>query len=157
MIAALFCACMAGCETADSMSDISQVIFTSGAGTILPELQWGEQIIIARDKVSLTRSGATGDTQVNAGSWEIVVEAQKVTALFEQLKAVDCSIIRRVEPDDPPDGGGSQSYTVVYANGEKCTLLYDPGTTYANGDLIARPVDEFIESLELPAAANRYK
>lgn len=139
------------------MNDISQVLYTSSTGPILPELQWHEQIVITKGKVSLTRNGRTANTKINAGTWELAFDEQKVTALFEQLEAVDCSTIRRIAPDVPPDGGGTETYTIVYESGEKFSLVYDPGIVYTNGLLIVRPVKAFIGSLALPAeAASRY-
>ena len=67
------------------MNYITQVSYTSDAGTILPELQWHEQIVITESKDSLTRNSRATDTQINAGSWEIPVDTQRVVALFEQL------------------------------------------------------------------------
>ena len=64
------------------MNNVTQVSYTSDAGTILPELQWHEQIVITKNRVSLARDGRTADTQINAGSWEIPVDAQKIAALF---------------------------------------------------------------------------
>ena len=147
-----------GCGTAEPMKDIAKVSYTSDAGTILPELQWHEQIVITKNKVSLARNGRTADTRINAGSWEIPVDAQKIAALFEQLAKVDCATIKRVEPDDAPDGGGAESYTIAYARGKECSLMYDPGTTYTNADLLVKPINLFIQSLTLPAdAASRYQ
>ena len=140
------------------MNDIAQVSYTSDAGTILPELQWHEQIVITRSKVSLTRNGRVADTQINAGSWEIPVDAQKIAALFEQLATVDCSTIKRVAPDDVPDGGGTETYAIVNARGKGCSLVYDPGTTYTNGELLVKPIAVFLQSLTPPAeAASRYQ
>jgi hypothetical protein len=140
------------------MNDISQVSYASDAGTILPELQWHDQIIITKSKVSLTRNGRVANTKINAGTWEFASDEQKVTAFFEQLEAIDCSTIKRLEPADPPDGGGTESYTIVYASGKKFSLVYDPGTTYTNDKLLVKPIDRFIQSLSLPAeAASRYQ
>ena len=140
------------------MNSITQVSYTSDSGTILPELQWHEQIVITKSKVSLARNGRVAGTQVNAGSWEIPVDAQQIAKLFEQLATVDCATIKQVEPDDVPDGGGTESYTIVYARGEECSLMYDPGTTYTNGELLVKPIDLFIQSLTLPADAwSRYQ
>jgi hypothetical protein len=98
------------------------------------------------------------DTAVNAGTWETAVDAEATRALFAQLAAVDCTAIRRVEPDDPPDGGGAESFEIVYANGKKCVLTYDPGVTYTDGALIVAPIRAFVRGLALPAgAAPRYK
>ena len=155
ILAALFCA--AGCTRAEPMNNVTQVSYTSDAGTILPELQWHEQIVITKSKVSLTRNGRVADTQINAGSWEIPVDEQKMQALFEQLATVDCATIKRVAPDDVPDGGGTESYTIAYARGKACSLVYDPGTTYTNGESLVKPIKLFIQSLILPTdAASRY-
>ena len=66
------------------MNDITQGSYTSEAGTILPELQWHEQTI-TKGTVPLTRNGRVADTQINTGSWEIPVDAQRVVVFFEQL------------------------------------------------------------------------
>jgi len=154
----LFCACTSGCKTVRYMEDISQVSYTEESGTILPELQLYEQIVITRTKVTLTRNGKTADTEVNEGTWEFAVDEQKVTAFFEQLEAIDCSSIEKVEPDQPTVGGGTETYSIVYAGDEKFSLRYGQGTTYTNGMLIVEPIDAFIESLSLPAdAAIQYK
>jgi hypothetical protein len=155
ILAALFCA--AGCTGAEPMNNVTQVSYTSDAGTILPELQWHEQIVITKSTLSLTRNGRTADTRINAGSWEFAADEQKVKALFEQLAAVDCATIKRVAPDDVPDGGGTESYTIAYARGNVCSLVYDPGTTYTNGESLVKPIKLFIQSLILPTdAASRY-
>jgi len=158
MLAALFCSCVAGCRTVRYMKDISQVSYTSESGTILPELQWYERIVITRNKVTLARNGKETNTEVNAGTWEFAVDEQKVTAFFEQLEAIDCSSIKKVEPDQPTVGGGTETYSIVYAGDKTFYLRYGQGTTYTDGMLIAKPIDRFIESLTFPdGAANRYK
>ena len=81
-----------------------------------------------------------------------------MTALFAQLGAVDCARLKQIEPDDPPDGGGAESFEIVYANGSKCVLTYDAGVTYTDGARIVAPIQAFVLGLALPAdAAPRYK
>ncbi|MDY6876577.1 MAG: hypothetical protein SWK90_10320 [Chloroflexota bacterium] len=158
VLVVLFCLCMSGCKTVWYMEDISQVSYTEESGTILPELQLYEKIVIARDKVTLTRNGKTPDTEVNEGTWEFAVDEQKVTAFFERLEAIDCSSIEKVEPDEPTLGGGTETYSIVYAGDEIFYLGYGQGTTYTNGRLIVDPIEAFIRSIEFPAgAANQYK
>jgi hypothetical protein len=155
ILAAIFCA--TSCNTAGPMNAIAEVTYTSDAGTILPESQWHEQIVITKSKVSLTRNGRVAGTQVNAGSWEISVHVQEIAKLFEQLAPVDCATIKRVVSDDVPDGGGTESYTITYVRGKECSLVYDPGTTYTHSELLVKPLKLFIRSLALPAdAAARY-
>jgi hypothetical protein len=115
----LFALNLARCNTEWSMDDIIQVVYTSEAGPILPELQWHEQIIITAEKITLTRTGRTDETEINAGAWEFEADSAQVTALFATLQVIDCATLRRIEPDDPPDGGQTESYTLHYASG-KC-------------------------------------
>ena len=158
MLAALLCGLATGCQAARPGNEIAQITYTSTAGSILPPLQWHEEIAIMPEKVVLSRNGRVEESEVNAGSWEVAVEAETVAALFEQLAAVDCTTIKRVEPDDPPDGGDSESYRIAYAGGATCSLDYDPGTTYTNGDRIVNPIRVFLANLDLPAsAATRHK
>lgn len=156
-LAAIFCGVFTGCTRVKTMSGISQISMTSDAGSILPELQWHEQITITKDGVSLVRNGRTPDTEINEGSWDLPVDAQAVSALFGQLEAVDCTTIERIEPDDPLDGGDTESYTIVYGRGKEFYLRYDPGVTYTDGALLVEPIEAFIKSLDLPVeAASRY-
>ncbi len=132
------------------MKNISRVIYTSTSGPILPEWQQHEEISITREKVVLTRSGRADHTQVNVGSWEVVAQRESVEALFAQLSQVDCSRLKRIEPDDPPDGGGSESFTLIGADGKQCSLLMDPGVTYTGGEQVTAPVKAFIHSFNFP-------
>jgi hypothetical protein len=156
-LATIFCECLAGCKAGKAVGQIVEIRYTSSAGAILPELQWHEEIVITRGGVSLKRNGRAPDSEVNEGTWDIAVDAQQVSALLEQLQAVDCSTIERVEPEDAPDGGGEESYTIVYASGIKCTLWYNAGVTYTNGERIVEPVQTFLQSLAYPVEAkSRY-
>jgi len=158
VVAVLCCVWITGCKAARHMNDVRQVSYTSDAGSILPELQWHEEIIITKDNISLIRNGRTPDTEINEGTWELAVDEQEVAALFEQLEAIDRSTIKRIEPDSPLDGGNIESYTVVYAGERTFSLMYDPGTTYTDGKLIVDPIEAFLQNLSLPVeAAARYK
>ncbi len=158
ILASILCKWLTGCGTMDYGNEISQVIYTSDAGTLLPEQQWHERVVISRSKVSLARNGRVEHTEINEGAWEFSVEEQQVQALFEQIRTVDCSSLERIEPDDPPDGGGTETYTIRYANGKECSLVYDSGTTYTKGLLIVHPIQAFLTNLTPPAeAVNRYR
>ena len=140
------------------MKDVSEVVYTSDSGALLPERQWYERLVVTKGRVTLTRTGRTAATLVNAGTWELAVAERAVAALFGQLAAVDCAKIKRVEAADAPDGGGVESYAVAYARGKTCALLYDPGTTYTGGAAIVAPISAFIRGLAFPpAAASRYR
>lgn len=158
ILAVLSCSCVSSCTGVRYMKEISQVSYTEESGTILPEMQLYEQVVITRDKVTLSRNGKTSDTEVNEGKWEIEVDEQEVRALFEQLEAIDCSSIKRVEPDELEIGGGTESYSIVYAGDKTFYLGYGGGVTYTNGMLIVEPIDAFIEGLKFPACAtSQYK
>jgi hypothetical protein len=140
------------------MNDITQIIYTSDSGTILPELQWHEVVVITKDEVSLARNGRVENSEINSGVWKFPVDEQRTAALFAQLRSVDCSKIKKVEPDIIPDGGGTESFTIVYTDNQKCSLIYDPGIIYTNGQLIKKPIEEFIQNLAFPSGVeNRYK
>ena len=139
------------------MDEINQVVYMVNTGTVLPEMQWSETLTITRTQVTLARKGTVEINHINVGSWNIPVEALGLTALFDELKTVDCSTIKRIEASDPPDGGDTETYAIYFENGDTCSLFYDPGTRYENGDLIKRPIEEFIQSLEFPLMAeSRY-
>jgi hypothetical protein len=140
------------------LDDISQVSYSERSGTILPELQLHERIVITRDKVTLTRNGMTADTEVHEGEWEIEVDEQAVTAFFEQLEAIDCSSIKRIEPDQLDIGGGTETYKIVYGGDRKLYMDYGRGVTHRDGELIVEPIDTFIKGLEFPfGATSQYK
>jgi hypothetical protein len=140
------------------MHEVTEFIYTSQSGSILPGLQWYEQIVITRNGAVLTRNGRTPDSQVNGGQWEIALPTERLEAFFTQLAAIDTSHIRRIEPDDPPDGGDTESFTIVYANGQRLELRFDPGVTYSGGgEAIASLGREFIRNLDLPVDAGRYE
>ncbi|MDY0170281.1 MAG: hypothetical protein RBS80_27300 [Thermoguttaceae bacterium] len=141
-----------------AVKEIDQVSYTSSSGPILPELQWHEEIVISRQRATLSRNGRVAETEVNAGSWECSIDEAAVTALFAQLAAVDFAAIRRNEPEDPPDGGDTESYVLRHTDSTEFALWVEPGVTYTHGELITSPVDAFIRRLDFPAeSANRYR
>jgi len=134
---------------------IKEILFTSDAGTILPELQWHEEIRITTTAATFSRNGKTQDSRVNSGTWVIPMDEVSGRRLFETLQAVDCSKIKRIEALDAPEGAGTRSYTLNYANGKTCSLYFDAGTTYEHGEMITDPLNEFIGNLNFPAEAKR--
>jgi hypothetical protein len=154
----IICEWITGCHTVPHQNEIAQVTYISDAGPILPELQWHEEVIITKAGVTLIRNGRTPDTEINEGTWEFAVAEQKVQALFAQLETVDCTKIKRIEPDSPVDGGDTASYTIVYGRDQSYSLVYAPGITYTDGELVVKPVDTFLQNLNLPdEVASRYK
>jgi hypothetical protein len=158
ILAALLCSCVSGCTRVRYLNEISEVSYAEQSGTILPELQLYEQVVITRAKVTLSRNGKTEDTEVNEGTWAVEVDEQKVRQFFEQLEAIDCSSIKRVEPDELETGGGTEDYRIVYGGDKTFYLSYGGGVAYIGGMLIVEPVKAFIEDLAFPAgAASQYK
>ena len=149
---------LSSCTKSCYLEDISQVTYTEESGTISPEYQLTEKIIITDNKVTLTRSGRIDETQVNEGTWEVEVDARDVAALFEQLEAVDCSSIKRIEPEEQPIGGGTKYYSIIYAGDKEFNISYSGGTTYTDSMLIVEPIEAFIDGLTFPAGATmQYK
>jgi len=137
------------------MPRLSHIIYTYDSGSILPELQRHDEIIIRRGQVELRRSGKTPDTRVNAGRWQLAADQAALCALFAQLEGVNCSKLRRVEPLDAPDGGPTTSYTLVYASGKSCALVYNPGVIYTGGEAVTAPLETFMRGLKLPPEMGR--
>ena len=126
---------------------ISSIDYTITSGAILPELRAHERFIITREGVTFSRIGIAADTQVQEGSWEYYVEPALITRLFQDLQPFDCGEAVRVLPQDPPDGGFSEIYTLNYSDGSSCNLYFDPGVTYTNADQAVKSVLAFVGPL----------
>ena len=144
---------LSGCAKVDDMKEIKQIIYTSNSGTILPELQWHEEYTIDQDSVTFRRSGKMENTTVNAGEWQIDVDPDDLSVLFDQLELLKYQEITKIEPQDIPDGGGSESVQIVFSNGNSFRMDLTPGVTYSNGDLIMVPLQSFISELDIPDEA----
>lgn len=148
---------LAGCQEEENMKDISQITVVSEAGSILPELQWHEEYTITEGRVTFRRSGNAEASEVNIGSWEIPADAHEISDLFMLLESIDHKSIERIEPVDIPDGAGSNYYSITFANNKRFSLNYNPGVTYTNGESITKPLQDFLDKLQLPSeAVNRY-
>ena len=142
-----------GCEKEEPMKEITQITYAKASGPIVPEMQMYESYTITRETVTLTRTGNVEDTLVNQGTWQVEFEPASATVLFETLAGVDIESIQKVEPEDIPDGGGSEYYTLTYSNGQVFSMEFTPGVTYRNGNLITQLIKELIRQIELPAEA----
>jgi hypothetical protein len=132
------------------MRQIIQVSYSTATGSVLPEHQYFEEIIIKNDGVTFTRSSKSINTIVNTGTWIVPVSIEKINALFNDLKYAKCSDLIRNEPKDAPDGGSTEAYTVTYKNDKTCQIYLSPGTYYDNGDAFITPIQSFITDLVLP-------
>jgi hypothetical protein len=143
----------AGCGKEANGMQIIQVNYSADSGSIQPEMQWHEEILITRDKAVLSRNGKTADTIVNVGTWDGWMDTRKSVDFFELLESIDCPAMKRLEPDDIPEGGGFSSYTLTYADGSICVLQFDPGVTYPGSAAITGPIDGIIKSVDFPREA----
>ena len=144
---------ISGCAREEPMQELQEITYIIESGPILPEMQLREIYTITRQSVTLNRNGAVDATMVNQGTWQVEPEAQALTAIFETLTGVDLKSIQKVEPEDIPEGGGSEYFTLTFSDGKTFLMEYTPGVTYRNGSLITQPVKEFLKQLELPAEA----
>jgi len=151
-IVVLLCGVLPACGRVRHLSEISQITYTSRAGTILPEMQWYEEIVITPNQVTLHRNGMTPDTEINEGDWTWAPDAEDVRAFFQELEAIDCSTIRRVE-GEPEEGGGTETYTIVYAGAKEFWFAEGDEDTYANSWLLWRPIKEYIAQMDMPQEA----
>jgi len=144
---------LTGCETEPKMTRISQITYSSDAGTILPELQWHEEYQITPEEITFKRNGKALDTMVNEGSWSMDVDEDVLKNLFDQINGVNLSSLERIEPTDIPEGGGSESIQIKLDNGKEFDFSFTPGVRYTNEELILKPLEEFIQNLSLPLEA----
>jgi hypothetical protein len=152
VIAILLCMMLPACRRVRYLHEISQVTYTSRAGTILPEMQWYEEIVITPNQITLHRNGMTPDTMINEGDWTWTPDAAEVRAFFATLEAIDCSTIRRVERE-PQEGGGTETYTIVYAGGKTFQFAEGDEVTYADSWLLWKPIKEHIAQMDMPQEA----
>jgi hypothetical protein len=126
---------------------VSHVSFAATSGAVDPFDQWSERTVILKSQVLFSRSGPPEATSLNSGTWHLDVDPGEVTALFEQLTAVDWGSLKEIRPEVPSAGEGERIYTVQCENGVSLTLDYAEGTTYANGRSITAPIEEFLTGL----------
>jgi len=156
LICLLLPAIMTGCVLLnhDKTPNVVEIIYTAESGSIQPELQWFERYTIFRNtamsSVMFDRTGKMNRTQVNQGGWVLKPDLQAHDKLFASLDALDQHTIQPVEPQEIPDGAGTERYELKYSDGSTFSLDYTPGMKYINGDLVTGPVQEFIESLPMP-------
>lgn len=134
--------------------ELLQITYTAETGSVEPMLQWFEQYTIYRNTALSSdffeRTGKANRTQVNQGSWILEPDKQAHEKLFTALDALDLDSIKPIEPEDIPDGAGTERYELKFADGTIFSLDYTPGMDYTNGELVTGPVQEYIESLVLP-------
>ena len=145
--------CLSACAPEPPMNRLTQITFSRDSGSILPELQLHEEYTLTRQTAAFSRSGKITATQANAGAWDLPADPAVLEALFTQIETLACAGFKRVEPADPPDGGGTQTYTLTYASGAPCTLTFNPGVTYTGSESLTQPVQHFLGALTLPAEA----
>lgn len=135
------------------MRTVIQVSDARQSGSIPPELQWVEQTIIRAGEVRFTRGGRVENSQVNAGEWSLTAPPEEIARLLTSLSAVDPRALRRIEPQDPPDGGGARSIVITYADGSTLSLDFDPGVEYEGAEPILQALGDFVGYLEWPQDA----
>jgi len=78
------------------------------------------------------------------------VDEQKAKGYFGVLETIDFTTIKRIEPEDIPEGGNPESYTIIFENGDEFSLDFDPGVMYTNSELFLSLTKTYIKSLKLP-------
>lgn len=153
----MFATHISACSRESEMKTIREIRYLNSSGSILPELQWSEEYLLTDENVFLVRKGRIENSQVNAGSWNLTTDKLLLQELFNVLQEMDCAKIQRIDPADPPDGGDSEEFTIVYETGNTCYMRYDPGVLYEIGDEYAALIRIFISRIELPeSAVNRH-
>jgi len=138
---------MMGCGMKNKDNTIVKIEYMIESGPILTALQANEQYVVSRDGVAWSKEGRTDGKQVAEGAGEFEVEMEKIDALFDQLQHFKCSTAERVEPQDEPDGGFSESFVFHYNSGDICYLYYTPGVRYQYAEQAVQSIREFVYSL----------
>jgi len=136
-----------GCDVKNEPKGVDRIIYTVDSGAILPELQLHEVYTITRTGVDLVRSGKSSDTHVYEGEWAYTADEGLLTKLFTIAEGGDCTAYKRVEPEEPLDGGETVTIQLVYTDDSDCTLTYDPGTIYEGAEELQGKAREVIENL----------
>lgn len=144
---------LTACAPEEPMQTVIQVSDARQSGSIPPELQWVEQTVIRADEVRFTRRGRVENSQVNAGEWSLTAPPEEITRLLASLSAVNPRTLHRIEPQDPPDGGGARSIVLTYADGSMLSLDFDPGVEYEGAEPILQALGDFAGCLEWPRDA----
>ena len=152
VVVAALCALLPACGRVRQLREISKITYTSRAGTILPEMQWYEEIVITPDQVTLHRNGMTPDTEISEGDWAWSPDAEDVRFFFQELEAVDCSTIRRVK-SEPELGGTTEVYTIIYAGAKEFQVSEGGEVTYSNSWLLWKPIKDHIAQMDMPEGA----
>ncbi len=142
-----------GCAKEGQVKELTQIVYITESGPILPELRMHEEYRIQTDGVLFIRSGAGEGSQVNSGEWVIDTDAAAIEALFESLNKVDPDKAIRVDSEEAADGAGRKIIALNYADGSSFSLDYTGDVTYENTEVISEPILLFIKSLDLPIDA----
>lgn len=145
---------LTGCSMNDKHVEISQIIYTVDSGPVLPELQMYEEYTITPDGVKLARNGKTSSTKVYEGEWNFLSDEKYLSELFELAGSKNCGQFERIDPAIVPDGGEIITIILVALDGEKCELVYDPGTTYKNADDLLQKIEQVLDNLKVPAGGD---
>jgi len=153
-LAVVLCGCSSPTSGAARLApSVVAVRYQLESGPILPERQWSARYDITAAGVRLERAGKVARTQVNAGAWPVPSDEAHRRDLLTRLAAARCTDLRRIEPNVAPDGGRTESLTIVYGDGSTCDLLLEPGVIYEGGDALLVPTRAFVADLQLPAEA----
>ncbi len=128
------------------MSDIERLIYISEAGSILPELQWYEEITVSRGKLCSAERKNIRHRVSTPAVGPSSLKRERVERLFSRLAGFDRSVLRRLEPEISPDGGSRECFTLVYRDGRDCTVSLDPGVTYTGAEGFVETVREFLKT-----------
>lgn len=125
-----------------------QIRYSLDSGAVLPDHQAHAEYLITPDEITLTRRGFTTGTQVNEGMWRYPVDKKVAQELFSLAAEKRCADYERQESADPPDGAGTETITLIYKDGESCSLYFDPGTTYKGAEVLLERIRALIQTLD---------
>ncbi len=152
-ISLVFLGINAGCAVQKTSLNVSMIVFTVDSGPVLPEMQTHEVFTITRQGVQLERTGKTENTEIHEGNWTFEADETLLSAVFAAAESQNCEAFTRVEPEEPPDGAGTTTLTLVYSDGTQCELFYDAGVNYEGAEELLLNVKELLNNLSTPPSS----
>jgi hypothetical protein len=136
---------------------VTEISYRETSGPLSPDSAWDEEHAVSPVGTTFVRTGDSALTTVNTGTWRINSDGVNEAKLFSDLSGTDVYSVKK-NGRGATIGAGIREYTVRYDNGDIRSVVLGDGSTYNDPGLITTPINDYIATLVLPAAAqSRYR
>lgn len=140
-----------GCFRKKSVTEISQLVWSSDPVSTLPEMQMHEEYTITRESIKLVKTSLSPETKMFEGEWSFQPDEKLLNELFELAESKKCAKYKRVEFADVPDGGFTSTLILVSSEGGKCELYFPPGITYKGAEDLLLKLTQVLNTVQAPS------